>query len=375
MDIKDKIIYATFDQVPSFKGASTHILSTCRDSYRFNKQINLFCLGDQKLPESEFFKHHPVHIIERNYLKRAQKFQNRLQDFININKFKFGHFRGPFEGRVLLEHGMKCIYEVNSVPSYELPYLYGRLPESVHRSLMTSELFCLQNSQVIICPSPKLKEFILNRYHGIEESKIQVIENGCDVAKNRPLIYCGGTLKVVYLGTLHPWQGLLWLLKVLRDYPLNIQLDIYPSSLKKWSKDLHRLILKYKLEDKVNVKGSLHKGLIHSTLTKYHFGIAPLIKMRRNNIQGCCPVKIKDYLSCGLPVIAPDLEVVTNLLEHNKSALIYETGKINALGELLTNVIRSPLIQEEILTHNLKNKDKIFTWTDYNDLLYRIDLN
>lgn len=374
MDIKDKIIYATFDQVPSFKGASTHILSTCRDSYRFNKQISLFSLGDQRLPESEYFKHFPVNLKEKNYLKRAEKFQNKLRDFINLNSFEFGHFRGPFEGRVLLEHGMKCIYEVNSVPSYELPYLYGRLPEKVHHSLMANELFCLQQAQMIVCPSPKIKQFILNRYQGVAANKIEVIENGCDIAQGTPLIYHGGTLKIVYLGTLHPWQGLLWLLKVLRDYPLDIQLDVYPSSLKKWSRDFFRLIRKYDLESKVHIKGSLHKGLIHSTLMNYHFGIAPLIKMRRNNVQGCCPVKIKDYLSCGLPIIAPDLEVVTNLLEHNKSALIYETGKINALGELLQNVIANPNIQQNIYQHNTEEKNNIFTWKDYNDRLYALDL-
>ena len=161
--MKEKIIYATFDQVPSFKGASTHILSSCRDSYRFGKEVSLFSLGEQKIPDSEFFKHYPVNIVEKNYLVRAEKFQKRLSDFLRNNEFASGHFRGPFEGRVLLEHGVKSIYEVNSVPSFELPYLYGRLPEKVHHSLVANELFCLQHSEHIICPSDKIKQFILMR--------------------------------------------------------------------------------------------------------------------------------------------------------------------------------------------------------------------
>lgn len=372
VEVKDKIIYATFDQVPSFKGASTHILSSCRDSYRFGKEVTLFSLGEQKLPDSDYFKHVPVNIVEKNYLLRAEKFQKRLSEFLRDREFGSGHFRGPFEGRVLLEHGIKSIYEVNSVPSFELPYLYGRLPEKVHHSLVANELYCLQNSERIICPSTKIKEFILNRYE-VGADKITVIENGCDISSENSLVYEGGVLKIAYLGTLHPWQGLTWLLKVLREFPLDVQLDIYPSSLKKWSKDLFRLIRKYELQDKVFVKNSLHKGLMHKTLKDYHFGIAPLIKMRRNNVQGCCPVKIKDYLSCGLPVIAPDLEVVTNLIEHKKSALIYETGKINALGELFSEVIANPKLQQDILQYNQSHKDQIFTWLDYNERLYTLE--
>ena len=75
-----KVFYASFDEVPSFKGASTHILANCRAILR-HFELTLVTLGDNPLPSITHghFKHIPLGISHTNYLIRGKKFRQSPQ--------------------------------------------------------------------------------------------------------------------------------------------------------------------------------------------------------------------------------------------------------------------------------------------------------
>src|SRR5438045_4046163 len=98
------VLYVSFDEVPSFKGASTHILSGLRDVIQ-HYRTTLISLGASKLPSSARFTHAPVLIPERNYLRRALEFRSHISNVLSRKRFDVIHFRGPFEGLSIVMSG------------------------------------------------------------------------------------------------------------------------------------------------------------------------------------------------------------------------------------------------------------------------------
>ena len=123
-------LYASFDLYPSSKGAATHIrqfASTLFDHFGGGVHI---VIGDEHLPE---FQHEgTIHIhrfksSEPNLLRRAEQFSvfvhNRIKEY---KELELVHFRDIWSALGILESNRtyQTVFEVNGLPSIELPYRY-----------------------------------------------------------------------------------------------------------------------------------------------------------------------------------------------------------------------------------------------------------
>jgi glycosyltransferase involved in cell wall biosynthesis len=51
--------------------------------------------------------------------------------------------------------------------------------------------------------------------------------------------------------------------------------------------------------------------------------VAPLALNDRNVTQGCCPIKVIEYMSCARPIVAANLPVVRELVREDIDALLF----------------------------------------------------
>lgn len=362
-----RILYVSFDEVPSYKGASTHILSGIRVPVEAH-HITLLTLGTISLPRQKNFLHVPLRIEEKNYLKRALLFQERVKQFIADNKYDLIHFRGPFEGASAVELHSQTIYEVNALPSIELPYTHSALTESLLEKIRILEKRCLTSCTKIICPSEKIKTLISEVCPNINSAKILVLPNGYDPSTIVSSTNESQSMKGVYIGTLSPWQGILWSLKAFRDLGETYSLDIYSPYNKIFWRRAERRIKRYQLEDRVSLNPALHKGVLSQHLSRYDFALAPLLKTERNTRQGCCPLKILDYLSHGLPTIASDLFVVREIIKDPNYPYFFHPGSVLSLKATLERMRVKRCTSEYILS---LLKDHL-TWKDYGTKLCHV---
>jgi glycosyltransferase involved in cell wall biosynthesis len=363
-----QMMYASFDEVPSFKGASTHILGNCRTILE-NFDLKLHTLGTVRLPSRVNFEHIPHSIQEKNYLRRGQEFRHRIEKALGERSFDIIHFRSPWEGIPAIHSGAPTIYEANGFASIELTYHYRGINNSVIAKLFRWEKFCLKNSYKIICPSERIKECILKRY-GIENtSKIHVIQNACDLPstklwqryqERKP----EDGLRFVYIGTLAPWQGIHWALKAFRETPLSNKLDIISPPHKRWTKILKKRIAKYNLENRVELLEPQHRRALSEHLLKCDVGIAPLIKSERNSIQGCSPLKILEYQAHGNFIIASDLSVVRELEVPDSGIKYFHPNSLSAIREVfLETCRRSTEIKQRRMLMN-RPTEGIHSWQE-----------
>ena len=333
-----RVLYASFDEVPSFKAASTHILANCRKTAG-PFAVGLLTLGPVCLPGFPGFRHRPLALSERNYLRRGERFRALVREYLEREPPDLFHFRGPWEGLAAEDLGMPTVYEVNGLPSIELPYLYRKAGERVLKIFRGWEQRCLDRAAAILCPSERIRSCLLNRYAIPDPDRIRVIPNGYDPTPALPLAETAGeSLRAVYLGTLHHWQGILWALRAFAGPGNRYTLDIYAVGARHWLRHAKKRILRHGLQERVRLLPPVDRSRLGATLSQYQVGLAPLLKTERNADQGCCPVKIMDYLAHGLVTVAPDLAVVRALIEHGENGLLYPPNCLQGLSSALREI-------------------------------------
>lgn len=355
------IVYASFDEVPSFKAASTHILANCRkvaERYR----LSLLTLGEVVLPARGGFRHLPLSLRERNYLRRGLAFREYVRCRLVRDRPDLLHFRTPWEGLVAGELGLPNVYEVNGLPSIELPYLYRNAGERVLAVMRGWEQRCLDHADAIVCPSERIRDCLLRRYRIRDPDRIRVIPNGYDplpaVAASPPDI----PLRAVYLGTLHPWQGILWALRGFARLGGRFTLDIYGVGQRGWLRHAEKRIARHDLAGHVKLHPPVERGRLAPILSACHVGLAPLLKDVRNTEQGCCPVKIMDYLAHGLPTVAADLAVVRTLVEHGSNGVLFPPNSTRGFVDAMEEIYRRRMELPEWRARVLDSLTRFPTW-------------
>ena len=378
------ITYASFDEVPSLKGASHHILSGLRRCTAARK-VNLISLGASPL-EYENLRHFPQAISEPNTLKRGLAFRTRVRQLLRRNPSDLIHFRSPWEGLAALEAGVPTVYEVNGLPSVELPYHYEKISEAGLKLFRSWELVCLQQAGKIICPSEHIREFIGRLVPGRE---VEVLRNAYDPVDEQFLraepvrerrtesgTECG--IALVYIGTLSEWQGVYRLLTVIQSANAGlasgqkIQLDIFAPHFKQSWRRMSRRIERLGLGGCVRLLPALNRRELAETLPRYHAGIAPFERSPRNTEQGCFPLKILDYLAHGLPVLASDLPITRQLLTPEVNAMLYDAGNLQALQRLIEQVAQAPEGLLPLRNRAVQSLNSQWTWDEYGARLLRL---
>lgn len=311
-----RVVLASFDAVPSSKGAAQHILQNARIlSKRY--EVSLVTLGDEPLPDH---RHLVVRLNEPNWLRRALAFRERLERVFELHEFDVHHVRSPWEG-LAVKFGERILYEVNGLASIEAAYRHPRLVESpdIRAKLRRLEHALFDRATRLATPSDVTRSYLVDQ--GVDAGRIDVVPNAPTIpvpARVAPSLN-PDTVRLVYIGTLTSWQGLGDVLSVLREPAgrfgakrIVLTLVVTASSLQRrelerWSRRLGEGV-ELVLEPPRGV------GELAELLSAQDIGLAPLVPCERNLVQGAMPLKILDYMAAGAAVLAPEMPVVRTLL-------------------------------------------------------------
>lgn len=362
------ITFVSFDEVPSFKGATTHILSGLRIPSQKHR-VRLISLGSLALRPSTGILHYPINITERNTLKRGFLFRERVQSVLRQHKADLVHFRTPWEGLPIVRRGISCIFEVNGLPSVELPYHFSALSTTALDTFRSWEEECLAGASHIICPSAQIEQFIREHYRVCRGKLISVFRNAYDPL---PLPFAARTTcskRAVYIGTLSSWQGIVWALGAFRELQGSWTLDVFsPYSKLLWKRFQHR-VRRLGLGESVHLYEPIHRAALLEKLPCYDAGLAPLVRTERNNLQGCYPLKLLEYLAHGLPVIASDLPVNRQVIIHEVNGLIHEANSILSLVACLERIKNEPDLLASLRAGSIPSLKTQWTWQEYGQRL------
>jgi glycosyltransferase involved in cell wall biosynthesis len=366
------VLYTAFDVVPSPKGASTHITYFVKGLVEAGYDVQMITAGDPSLPAEDTY--HGAHLNrvisqETNFLRRAMSFSKAVTGHLAAGHgYTVAHFRSIWSGYPLVQarepHGYRTLFEVNGLPSIELKYHYPALRGApVLNQVRRQEVTTLHLADHIICPSRVTKEYITSL--GIPPERVTVIPNGVDTALFSPHPAPPDEVPLLlYIGTLAGWQGLDTLLEamplVLEEHPT--RLKIVGKGRKEQRKSLQKRIRKMGLAQWVSLEGSASHHTIPQMINQAHLCLAPLSFNDRNVTQGCCPIKVLEYLACGKPLVAANLPVVRELVCDGQEALLFTPDDPADLARCISTLLNDLPLAERLAEAGCQRVHREFTW-------------
>ena len=344
-------LYAAFDLYPSAKGAATHIEQAASTLFEYLGGGLLYVLGNESLPRYQKEKIADIlrfsQLID-NYLNRALAFSYELNAlFVSgcFDHLKIAHFRDPWSGHIIIRQKkgkIPLVYEVNGLPSIELPITYPNLSRSTLQKISNLEKECLNGADILVVPSKVIRDNLIKL--GIDPSKIRYIPNGTIIHPLYPQPQNINHPYVLYFGALQKWQGLEVLLsawKLLSDFS-DYKLVICSSVKSARLKFLQKMAIRLEIDSRIIWLHQLDKVALQSWVQHAYLTVAPLTESERNIDQGCCPLKIIESMGAGVPVIASDLPVVRELIEHRTNGYLVRPDRPNELARVMRVLFEYP---------------------------------
>ncbi|MEC5386190.1 glycosyltransferase family 4 protein [Uliginosibacterium sp. H3] len=364
-----RALYASFDRVPSPKGAATHIerfAGTLFDTFGGGL---LYVLGDASLPAHgregsvEVLRHISQH---DNLVDRTQHFGQQLAATLASldASLEICHFRDPWSGVPILDrpHRYRTVYEVNGLPSIELPSTYPLLSPRTLDKIRRAERFCWENADSIVTPSETIADNLVRM--GAAHQRITVIRNGAEPVRLQAARPASAPERyLIYFGALQAWQGLDVLLQAFaRLADLDLQLVICSSSHPRLEKPFRKLATRLGLDERIVWQHGLGRAELKGWVAHAAISVAPLTECARNLEQGCCPLKILESMAQGTPVVASDIPAVREILTADIGRLVHP-GRPAELARALRVLLEYPDAARAMGMRGQQQLEQTLTWS------------
>jgi glycosyltransferase involved in cell wall biosynthesis len=300
-----RALYSAFDRFPSRKGAAVHIDRFARALFAHAGGGMLYVLGGEGLPPYQVEGAGTIEILrfERaipNFLQRALAYGARLGAWLDGagSALEICHFRDPWGGLPIVSrpHAYATIYEVNGLPSIELPFAFPAIGPETLRKIREDEVRCWTAADVVVVPAETIRASLIRL--GCAPGKIVVVPNGADPrAETEPVARpeAAPPRYLLYFGALQPWQGIETLLRAfarLLDYP-DLGLVVCASRASREQRRYQRLAAKLGVGERILWRAALSPAELAPWRAHALLSVAPLTECARNLEQGCAPLKIQ----------------------------------------------------------------------------------
>jgi glycosyltransferase involved in cell wall biosynthesis len=233
----------------------------------------------------------------------------------------------------------------------ELPYHYPALSrhERVLDKLIAEERAVLGGSHHLITPSRTGARYL--RRLGVPPRDVSVVPNAVDTSLFAPASEPppeAPPFRIVYEGTLSPWQGLAALLEALALLRGRIpaELHVVGPTRSTWRAAIRRLARRLRIHHLVHLSGPMAQADLVPVLRTAHVCVAPLPADPRNELQGCCPIKLLEYMAVGRPILSTRIAPVLEILQHEETAHLVRPGSATALADGLLWMAEHPVERE-----------------------------
>jgi glycosyltransferase involved in cell wall biosynthesis len=378
LQLQHRAVYAAFDRFPSRKGAAIHIDRMARSLFEAADGGILFVLGDELLPAYQ--REGDVEIVRfskpiANFLDRTLAYGRALRSLLKQqgDGLRLCHFRDIWSGVPILERkNYATVFEVNGLPSIELPYVYPNLSPATLDKIRLAEAFCFAASDAIITPSHSLKANLEKR--GADASKITVIANGADIQAKPPRPSDAPSRYLIYFGALQPWQGVDVLLRSfarltdIEDLHLIICVSTHPRTAKAFQK----LAEKLEIAERLHWYFALDEDELAPLRAHALLSVAPLTECSRNLEQGCAPLKIFESMAAGVPVVASDIPAVREIITDNRDGRLVRADRPADLARAIRVMLEYPEALQAMGERARQQVTDNFTWEKSTGQLFEL---
>ena len=215
-------------------------------------------------------------------------------------------------------------------------------------------LNAFQHAQTTVAVSDEVADYVrgfCSRNTGYCLAGVKVVPNGVDVNRFHPDVAAiddSNDFTVGFVGSLKPWHGVESLvaafsqlveayprarLKIIGDGPMRVALE---RSINQRSAVAGK---------RIEFVGAVSPEQIPHQLASLDVAVAPYLK---NQGFYFSPLKVYEYMACGLPVVVSDTGQLSTLIDHGVNGLLYEPGNVDELLKALVTFVESPDLRKQL---------------------------
>lgn len=349
-----RALYAAFDRVPTAKGASIHIAHMARAMQQAFGETLLACVSGGVLPAREREGTLEVRRLAAGHahlVDRVAAWQAELGALVatHAETLETCHFRDPWSGLPILDArgGFRTVFEVNGLPSIEMPERYPAISARTLEKIRAMELRCLHGAERILVPAQALALNLARL--GVDAAKIAVVPNGADLPAPAPRPAEAPPRYVLYFGALQAWQGVgVAIAAMARLVDTDLALVICSSHPPRVGHALKARAERLGIADRILWRHELPRDELAAWVRHAVATLAPIAETPRNLEQGCCPLKVLESMAAGTPVIASDLAPVRELVSHGEHGLLVRPGRPELLARAIRRLDDDPVLRERL---------------------------
>ena len=364
-----KILYVSKSIIPSRTANSINVMKMCQAFADNGHTVTLLAPDIKKRYEKNIENIYKYYGVRKNFyikklyhpnIKLGALFYTLAIVFYLIKNQKFDLIYGRFLHGLyvasLFNH--KVIYE-SHVPDFKVRN---------HKLLIFKRLITSKYFEKMIVISKVLKDMYLERGY-LEFNKIQIAHDGADEVDNLDykikLLGYEKNLKVGYVGHLYKGKGIEIISSLASSLKSDIEIHIIgglEKDIQNWKNKINKKnIFFYGFIPHGELSGyinSLDVCLLPNQKLVYSYG-ADLTKNAINISDFTSPLKLFEYMSHRKAIVASDLPVINEVLNHNNSILV----KYDDIQSWIDSIelLRDSKNRDKIATQALRDFSN-FTW-------------
>ena len=231
-----------------------------------------------------------------------------------------------------------------------------------------AERWTLARADAVLVVSAALRDHVVGL--GVEAGRVHVCPNGVDPKLFQPgcpepalrarLGLNGGPV-LGFLGGLRPWHGvevLPELVERLVKRHGNLQLLVVGEG--QLRPRLEQIFGKMNLRDRVIFAGALAHEDVAAAIRLFDVALAPYPPLDHSFYFS--PLKLFEYMACGVAVAVPDVGQISEIVQHGKTGLLYPAGDIDALTGACDRLLGDPALRRTLGDAAAKSIHTHFTW-------------
>ncbi len=233
-----------------------------------------------------------------------------------------------------------------------------------------AERWTLTRADAVVVVSAALRTHVLSL--GVAAEKIHVLPNGVDPSVFRPAkadarlrrelqLKAGQVLG--FVGGLRPWHGVEVLPELLgRLVPNSRGLRMVIAGDGQLRRDLDTEFHRRGLQGRVRFTGPVEHEEIPGIIRQFDVALAPYPVHDHDFYFS--PLKLFEYMACGVAVVAPALGQITEVVEDRRNGLLYPAGDLDALAAKCRELLSRPRLRTALGRAAARLVRHKFTWTN-----------
>jgi glycogen(starch) synthase len=243
------------------------------------------------------------------------------------------------------------------------PSVRGRFANYFMQRLSKLEEETAKNATMVVTISNYSLEKI-QKYYGIEQSKVRIVPNGVDIEKFKPMdtkevrqqFGLGKEPCVLFVGSLIPRKGLPFLVEAAKKV-VRIQADtkfviVGDGPLRN---QLYDSLKTANLSGNFKFLGNLKDNVLSAIYNCADVFVLPSIQEGQG-------IVLLEAQASGKPVVAFDIGGVNETLQNKETGLLVKQGDVDALADALLKLLTDKALREKMGSNGRKFVSENYTW-------------